>query len=245
MRIFGFQLEFDHNTVRQNIERCCAERGKGYVCIVDGPSLVRAHTTPDFLELLNGAYFNSCDGGSVAAMSSHLYKQDLRAFTGPEILAEYITRTEYRQVLVGNTAEMYGKVTDRLKAKGIGADHLMHYPLPFKSVDEFDYASIAQGIGQMNADIIWVSLGAPKQEFFMQRLTPHLNHGIMIGVGAAFAFWLGELKDYSFRIGENRFNWIYRLFMEPKKQFARVCTILIYYPAIYAKEARNKSIQQL
>lgn len=235
MKIFGFELEFNHNIIRQKIEDCCHNHGKGYVCIVDGPSLVRSHTEPTFLKVLQEAYFNSCDGGSVAAMASHLHKQKLRAFTGPEIFAEYITRKEFRQVLLGNTEEMFRKVERKIQ----GGEHLHHIPLPFCKVEEFDYESIAQEINRLDADIIWVSLGAPKQEFFMQRLLPHLERGIMLGVGAAFAFYLGELKDYTFRIGEYRFNWIYRIFTEPKKQIARVKTIFRYYPAIYLKERKR------
>lgn len=239
MNIFGFSLEFNHDTVRRNIENCCRDRGKGFVCIVDGPSLVRSHTNPDFLQLLREATFNSCDGGSVAAMASRLYHQDLRAFTGPEIFAEYVTRSEFRQVLLGNTEEMFEKVKAKMEAEGNMSAHLHHIPLPFRTVEEFDYEGIAREIAVLDPDIIWVSLGAPKQEFFMQRLLPHLDRGLMLGVGAAFAFYLGELKDYTFRIGEHRFNWIYRLFTEPKKQFGRVKTIFRYYPAIYLKEKRR------
>lgn len=241
MKIFNIELEFNHDTIRQKIERCCREHDKGYVCIVDGPSLVRSHTDPEFLRVLQGACFNSCDGGSIAAMASRLHKQNLRAFTGPEIFAEYVTRSDFRQVLLGNTEEMYRKVMQKVKeVQGVqGGEHLHHIPLPFCKVEDFDYESIAREIDRLKADIIWVSLGAPKQEYFMQRLLPHLHRGLMLGVGAAFAFYLGELKDYSFRIGEYRFNWIYRLFIEPKKQFARVGTIFRYYPAIYLKEMKR------
>lgn len=236
MKIFGFELEFNHDIIRQKIEDCCHKHDKGYVCIVDGPSLVRSHTEPTFLRVLEGAYFNSCDGGSVAVMASHLHKQKLRAFTGPEIFAEYITRKEFRQILLGNTEEKFRKIVEKTPD---GASYLFHVPLPFCKVEEFDYEGIAKEIERLNADIIWVSLGAPKQEFFMQRLLPHLKHGIMLGVGAAFAFYLGELKDYTFRIGEYRFNWIYRIFTEPKKQIARVKTIFRYYPTIYLKERKR------
>lgn len=241
MKIFNIELEFNHDTIRQKIERCCREHDKGYVCIVDGPSLVRSHTDPEFLRVLQGACFNSCDGGSIAAMASRLHKQNLRAFTGPEIFAEYVTRSDFRQVLLGNTEEMYLKVVKKVQeVQGVQeGEHLHHIPLPFCPVEDFDYESIAREIDRLDADIIWVSLGAPKQEYFMQRLLPHLHRGLMLGVGAAFAFYLGELKDYSFRIGEYRFNWIYRLFIEPKKQFARVGTIFRYYPAIYLKEMRR------
>jgi N-acetylglucosaminyldiphosphoundecaprenol N-acetyl-beta-D-mannosaminyltransferase len=191
------------------------------------------------MNVLEGAYFNSCDGGSIAAMASRLHKLELRAFTGPEIFAEYITQKEFRQVLLGNTEEMFEKVVKKVKQEIQEGTHLFHIPLPFCSVEDFDYAGIAREIERLDADIIWVSLGAPKQEYFMQRLLPHLKRGLMLGVGAAFAFYLGELKDYSFRIGEYRFNWIYRLFIEPKKQFARVKTIFRYYPVIYLKEKKR------
>lgn len=245
MKIFGFELEFNHDTIRQKIEECSHNRSKGYVCIVDGPSLVRSHTDSEFMKVLRGAYFNSCDGGSVAAMASRLHKQELRAFTGPEIFAEYVIRKDYRQVLLGNTEEMFQKVMKKViqEFQGVQGDaeetHLFHIPLPFCKVEDFDYEGIAKEIERLDADIIWVSLGAPKQEYFMQRLLPHLNRGLMLGVGAAFAFYLGELKDYSFRIGEYRFNWIYRLFIEPKKQFTRVRTIFRYYPVIYFKEKKR------
>ena len=235
MEIFGFELEFNHDTIRQKIEDCCHQHSKGYVCIVDGPSLVRSYTTPEFMHILQGAYFNSCDGGSVAAMASRLHKQELKAFTGPEIFAEYITRTEFRQIVIGNTEETFQKVVHKIQ----DGSHLTHIPLPFCDVEKFNYEDIAKEIEHFDADIIWVSLGAPKQEFFMQKLLPHLKKGLMLGIGAALGFYLGELKDYSFRIGEYRLNWIYRLFVEPKKQFARVKTIFHYYPLIYLKERKR------
>lgn len=240
MNIFNIELEFNHNTIRQKIEDCCRKRGKGYVCIVDGPSLVRSHTEPAFLQTLQNAYFNSCDGGSIAAMASRLHKQELRAFTGPEIFAEYITQKKFRQVALGNTVEKYERVVKKVQEDlGEPISHLHHIPLPVCGVEDFDYVSIAREIERLDAEIIWVSLGAPKQEYFMQKLLPLLNRGLMFGIGAAFAFYLGELKDYSFRIGEYRFNWIYRLIIEPKKQITRVKNIFRYYPVIYFKEKKR------
>ena len=58
--------------------------------------------------------------------------------------------------------------------------------LPYMSVEEFDYANIAKEIETDEADIIWIALGAPKQEYFMDRLKPHLKRGVMIAVGGCF-----------------------------------------------------------
>lgn len=44
------------------------------------------------------------------------------------------------------------------------------YELPFCDVEDFDYQNIAQMIEKDKAEIIWIALGAPKQEIFMNRL---------------------------------------------------------------------------
>ncbi len=239
MRIFGFDMEFDHDELRRKIESSSNRNTKGYICVVDGPSLARSYKNAAFLTLLQQSYANTCDGGSVAFMANSITKQNLKAFTGPEIFAEYVVNPRYRQVLLGNTELKYKMVKEKVTQKVGNTDYLYHVPLPFASIDEFDYEGIARKIDSIDADIIWVSLGAPKQEFFMQRLLPHLNRGVMLGVGAAFSFYLNELKDYKFRVWEIRMNWILRLLTEPKKQFWRVGSMMLCYPRIYFKEKRK------
>lgn len=238
MKIFGFEIEFNKSVLRNRLEDCITRRDKGYVCIVDGPSLVRSYKNLEFMQVLHGAYLNSCDGGSIAQMSRRLYGEKLEAYTGPEIFADYIERPEYRQLILGSREEMFDRVSAQIRANGHTTNHLHYLPLPFATIDEFDYAAIAKQIAAINPDIIWVSLGAPKQEFFMQRLLPYLSHGLMLGIGAALGFYTGDFKDYSFRLGEFRFNWIYRLIVEPRKQWPRVWTVLTCYPIIYWREKK-------
>ena len=207
---------------------------------MDGPSLARSYKNASFLNLLQQSYANTCDGGSVAFMANRITHQQLKAFTGPEIFSEYIANPGYRQVLLGNTEDKYRLVKEKVSRIVGNTDYMYHVPLPFASIDEFDYEGIARKIDSIDADIIWVSLGAPKQEFFMQRLLPHLNRGVMLGVGAAFSYYLDELKDYKFRLGEIRLNWILRLFTEPKKQFRRVGSMMLCYPLIYNNERKRR-----
>lgn len=94
--------------------------------------------------------------------------------------------------------------------------------LPYCNVDDFDYHAIAEMVNKDNADIIWVALGAPKQEIFMNRLKPHLNKGVMIAVGTVFGFY-SELPDVPHRsprwLQKCHLEFVHRLFTEPKKQF--------------------------
>ena len=70
------------------------------------------------------------------------------------------------------------------------------YELPFCDVEDFDYQNIAQMIEKDKAEIIWIALGAPKQEIFMNRLQPHLRKGVMIAVGAVFKFYSGSITSF-------------------------------------------------
>ena len=105
--------------------------------------------------------------------------------------------------------------------------------------DGLEYKDIAETIKTSDPDIIWVSLGAPKQEIFMARILPFLDRGLMLGIGAAFNFFVGDIAQPKLRIGAMRFNWLVRIFKEPKKQLRRVWNIMKVYPSLYRLEKKR------
>lgn len=113
--------------------------------------------------------------------------------------------------------------------------------LPFCNVDEFDYPSIAKMVEDDGADIIWVALGAPKQEYFMHHLKKHLSHGVMIAVGAAFKFFSGlEERRAPQWMVKAHLEFLYRITQEPKKQLRRCSSIIFNLPRILIREAQSK-----
>ena len=113
--------------------------------------------------------------------------------------------------------------------------------LPFLTVEEFDYKSIAKKIEEDGADIIWVALGAPKQERFMANLKPFLSHGVMIAVGAAFNFYSGlNVKRAPEWMVKNHLEFCYRIYSEPKKQLKRCWGIITSLPRLLLSEYKVK-----
>lgn len=240
MEVFGIKIEFEHDLFRSRIAECRDRKEKGYVCVVDGNVLAMAHNDVSYRKIINKAYVNTCDGGSIATMCNKIYGTDYSAFNGPDLFAEYIERTDIKQMLLGNTKEKYRQIKARLEDNGVSSSHLSYMSLPFATVDEFDYKTIACEINKIQPDFIWVSLGAPKQENFMYRILPFLDSGLLFGIGAAFNFYVGENVQPKIHIGSFRFTWLDRIFREPKKQLKRVGIILRYYPKIYGEE-KNKA----
>ena len=113
--------------------------------------------------------------------------------------------------------------------------------LPYRTVDEFDYEDIARSIDTDGADIIWIALGAPKQEIFMSRLKPFLKHGVMIAVGAVFKFYSGtDEKRAPEWMLKSHMEFVYRILCDPRKQLKRCGWIVATLPRLLYAEWRRK-----
>jgi N-acetylglucosaminyldiphosphoundecaprenol N-acetyl-beta-D-mannosaminyltransferase len=233
-KYFKINLEFDHDVLEKTVEQTAKEK-KGYCCFVDLTSLVYSHNHPDFREVLNNAVVNSCDGSYIAMSASKIHKENLKQYIGPEFFEKFIFKPG-KHIILGSTPEVYKKILERVELEGGDKTAMSYLGLPFKPVDEFDYKSISETINAFEPNYIWVSLGAPKQEYFMNKLLPFINKGIMLGVGAAFNYFSGEINDIPNWTKKLHVVWVYRLLTEPKKQIKRLKTILLTFPKMIKEE---------
>jgi N-acetylglucosaminyldiphosphoundecaprenol N-acetyl-beta-D-mannosaminyltransferase len=238
---FNVFLEFNHDKFYNTVGKIISEREKGYVCVVDANVLTMAQGDLGYREVLNLSSVNTCDGSSIAMMAGWAHHQKVRALNGPEIFENYIEK-DYSQLLLGSTPETYVKIKEVLQKKNKDTSHLRSLPLPFVAVEDFDYKSIAGEINRVSPDIIWVSLGAPKQEIFMNKILPFLDRGVLLGIGAAFNFYIGDLNVPRFTIGSLRFIWLNRLINEPKKLIRRILPYIALMPKLYFQEKRKNKI---
>jgi len=232
-RYFKIQLEFDHERLEKTVMDNSVNGKKGYCCFVDSNTFTEAHKKRKnvVLNVLNNALVNSCDGAYVAMLVSLFYKKKYKAYSGPQFFNKFVHHN-VTQCIVGNTHSVFTKIENKVTDAGSTAD--LHFiPLPFKEIDQFDYAEIAREINKIKPQYIWVSLGAPKQELFMHHLLPYINSGVMLGVGAALNYFSGTVKPIPSWAKQFNLIWFYRILTEPKKQVSRVAKILRYYPSVF------------
>ena len=216
------------------MEDFIAKKQKAYVCVVDANVITIAQKKQWYRDIVNGANINTCDGSSISKMVNSIYGTNYSVFNGPELFEHYIERP-YKHVLVGNTQKKVDQIKAKVAVKGLALD-LTHVDVPFVSVEEFDYAAIAQQINELKPDIVWVSLGAPKQETFIHNIFPYIEQGVLFGIGAAFNFYTGDLHNNKREIKGLRFIWLERIFKEPKKQLNRVGKFILAVPKMYIEE---------
>ncbi len=229
--------------VERRIEAYCAKKTVGYICAVNANILVCAYNDHSYRDIVLASLLNFCDSTNVWLARNMLYEDKIACVPGPNLFANILALRKYKSFFIGTTDVILGGLRDTLseefdpQIKG-----MRFYSPPFLPVEEFDYHGIAEIIQEEKPDLIWVALGAPKQEVFMNRLAPYLNRGVMIGVGAAFNFHSGivELTRAPLWMRKMHIEWMFRALQEPKKIVPRQLRVAYYLPQIVVAELVGK-----
>lgn len=242
---FNIRYQFDKAEVHRAITRQIDSGGADYICVADGVVLNTANSNAAYASVVNGGMFAICDSSYVPLYLRFIYGLHYEQYCGSDIFNDIISSRKYRMAFLGTNQATLSALRKRLAHINPDVNQMLFYELPFCTANEFDYPAIARMLARDGADIIWVALGAPKQELFMAKLKPHLNHGVMIAVGAAFNFFSGTgIKRAPKWMVKHHLEFVYRIFSEPRKQICRCRTILATLPQILYKEWKKKQAKR-
>jgi N-acetylglucosaminyldiphosphoundecaprenol N-acetyl-beta-D-mannosaminyltransferase len=224
------------------IKEFCLNNNKGYSCAVNANIVVECFKNKEYLEIIKKSVFNTCDGVNVKRIFNATQKEKIEIYTGPDLFQDLAFKKEYVHFFLGGQEKVLEGLNAALQKNNDSISSANFYSPPFLQVDKFDYQSIANLINKQKPDIIWIGLGAPKQEIFMSNLLPYLDRGLMIAVGAAFNFYSGleEFKQAPDIMKKYHLIWLFRAFQEPKRIIKRQLRSLFYLPLIYFKEIITK-----
>ena len=188
---FNIRYEMDRAVVCHAIDNQLQQLQPDYICVADGVVMNIANRNPDYLNVVNGGMFSICDSGYVPLYLKWIYGVKREQYCGSQIFMDLIQMKKYRMFFMGTSTRTLAALKKNLVKLDSRIADMTFYELPFRHVNQFDYEDIAGKVNADGADIIWVALGAPKQEIFMSKLKPYLNRGVMIAVGAVFKFYSG------------------------------------------------------
>lgn len=238
---FNIRYEMAHAEVHRAISEQVSANKADYICVADGVVLNIANRKPEYLKVINGGMFSICDSSYVPLYIRWIYGKRYEQYCGSQIFMDIIRGRKYRMIFMGTSQATLKGLQNNLLKENPDVANMTFLELPYKTVEDFDYESIAKNIEADGADIIWVALGAPKQEIFMSRLKPHLKRGVMIAVGAAFKFYSGiDTKRAPQWMIRWHLEFVHRIFKEPKKQIKRCSMILLTLPKLFVKEIMRK-----
>lgn len=238
---FNINYEFDKERVHKSIEAA----QKGYICVADGVVMNTANRNPEYLKVVNGSLFSICDSSWVPIYLKSIYGVKYEQYCGAEIFKDIVASRKYRMIFMGTSKGILDRLKKEITELNPDVERMQFLELPFRNVEDFNYPEIAKIIEEDGAKIIWVALGAPKQECFMYYLLPHLSQGVAIGVGAVFKFYSGtEEKRCPDWMQKSHLEFVYRIMQDPKKQLKRCFWIVWSLPGLYLGEIKRKRVQR-
>ena len=239
---FGIPYEFDRNKTLHIIRERIASNESAYICVVDGVVLANCQIDYNYKSILSNSLLNICDSGYIPMYIRLLYGEKYSSTAGEWLFLELIKSKGVKMAFIGSTALILSDLEKRMLMTEHSMDNMLFSELPFCNIDDFDYLYIADMLNRFNADIIWVSLGAPKQEQFIATLSKYVTRGILIAVGAVFGYQSGNSKYRRAPkfIISCKLEFLYRLFQDPKKQWKRCCLIIRTLPKIFFNELTNR-----
>ncbi|MBO5565158.1 MAG: WecB/TagA/CpsF family glycosyltransferase [Lachnospiraceae bacterium] len=194
-----------------------------YITFCNVHTTVMAIEDAEYMQIQNDAAFCFPDGMPIVwrqRRHGHPYAERI---SGPDFMSEIFTLTadaSLRHFFYGSKEEtleaLRKKLSERFPSLVIAG---MIAP-PFREETPEEEAEDIRRIKEARPDIIWVGLGAPKQEIWMAK-HKDIFSGVMIGVGAGFDFHAGMVKrapSWMQRVG---LEWFYRLMQDPKRLFSR------------------------
>jgi N-acetylglucosaminyldiphosphoundecaprenol N-acetyl-beta-D-mannosaminyltransferase len=156
---------------------------------------------------------------------------------GPTLMIKTIAATNtpnspFHHFLIGGKSNTLDKLTTRFTKEFPNTTIAGTYSPPFGEWPDNETQSIIQSIRNSRANLVWVGLGCPKQEHWIAKNKHLLPPAVYFGIGAAFAFHAGEVKQAPSFLQKLGLEWLFRLTTEPRRLFKRYLTynsLFLYY----------------
>lgn len=222
-------------------------REKTYVCHADARSILAARDNPAFRQALADAGFVGADGMPLVWLQCWRGLPGGRIY-GPDfmeaMMAHGITDMDrpLRHFFFGTTPQVLDRLVCRLADRYPGLLIAGTFSPPMGTWDEGADRAHRDLINAAQADIVWVSLGAPRQELWMARNRTHLQAPLLCGVGAAFDFLSGAKPQAPPWLRRMGLEWAFRLLSEPRRLAGRYARTLPRFMALaLVEELRRRS----
>lgn len=192
----------------------------GYICVTGVHGVMEAQRNPDMQEILNRAVMNLPDGMPMSWVGRLQGFQDMDRVFGPEfmsVLCRHSLDRGYRHFLYGGQPGVAEQLQAALERQFPGLQVVGRYTPPFRSLSTEEEDALAVQVRNARPDIMWIGLSTPKQERFMAQYVNRLQVPLLVGVGAAFDYHTGRIRDCSPGIKRVGLQWLHRLVQDPKR----------------------------
>ncbi|MFJ7679197.1 WecB/TagA/CpsF family glycosyltransferase [Peribacillus sp. NPDC097198] len=224
VNIAAINMEWLLNYLNTNVKSESNNRLAGdYICVSNVHTTVISYEDADYCKIQNSGLMAIPDGGPLSTLGRKRGYKIMSRTSGPNLMGELFgvsVKNSYRHYFYGSTEETLGKLYTKLKITYPGIQIAGMYSPPFRQLKEEEDVAIVNHINETNPDFVWIGLGAPKQEIWMAEHQGKVN-GLMLGVGAGFDYFAGNIYRAPEWMQKYNLEWLYRMIQDPKRLFKR------------------------
>jgi N-acetylglucosaminyldiphosphoundecaprenol N-acetyl-beta-D-mannosaminyltransferase len=181
-----------------------------------------ANKDSQFKAIMNGTDLIAPDGMPLVWLGRLRGHSLNRRVYGPELMETFCRETgvRYRHYFYGGAEGVAKNLAVSLQKKF----HICvagTFSPPFRKLTKEEDDALVDRIHQTAPDVLWVGLGAPKQEIWMHEHRGRLRVPVLLGVGAAFDLNSGRLRQAPAWMREHGLEWLFRLAVEPRRLWKR------------------------
>lgn len=204
-----------------------------YFCITDVGNIVNAYKRNELLKIaINESYLSLPDGRPLSIYGRLLGNKEIDRTSGADVmkcLFKVSIEKGFSHCFIGDTEEMLGKLKEKIETDYKNLKVKGYYSPPFVEWNKEKNEEIVNIINKFNADFVWISFGGGTQEIWLYENFKNVNKGILIGIGAGYRWFLGEIKQAPPLLQKLSLEWFFRLVQQPKKMFKRYFTTLPFF----------------
>jgi len=223
--LLGVQVEaLDMEQALTHVKRALVEHSKGYVSMIGVHGIMEAQRSPSLAATYARSILKVPDGMPTVWVGRSQGHKRMQRVAGPDLMLEIFRRQEfagYTHFLYGGKQGVAAELAESFSRQFPWARIVGTWTPPFRELSASEEEDLITTIGHLKPDMIWVGISTPKQDHFMRRYSPRLDTTLMFGVGAAFDFHTGRIKDCADWIKSAGLQWVHRLVQDPRRLWRR------------------------
>jgi N-acetylglucosaminyldiphosphoundecaprenol N-acetyl-beta-D-mannosaminyltransferase len=196
----------------------------GYICLTGVHGVMEAQRDRELRRILNHAFITAPDGMPMSWIGWSQGFAEMNRVFGPDFMAAMCrlsVERGYRNFIYGGKPGVAALLSDALQTRFPGLQIVGTSTPPFSELTRQQEDEIVAQVRALKPDVVWVGLSTPKQERFMARYFERLQAPLLVGVGAAFDYHTGSIRDCSGWIKRAGLQWLHRLLQDPRRLWKR------------------------
>jgi len=214
-----------------------------YITLTNPYGVMLCQGDPELMKAMQSAGMALPDGVGIIIAATLLGYPHCGRVTGPMLMlkiCEMGRESGYRHYLYGGGEGVANTLADKLLKYYPGLEIAGTYSPPFRPLTKKEDTEITRLINAAKPDIVWVGLGCPKQEKWMNDHLGKIEATAMIGVGAAFDFHSEKIKWAPRCVRRMGLEWIYRTAREPIRVGPKTFASLVFVAQVLELSVKKK-----